>query len=525
MDTGKVSDEQKNFAVSFEKIVVEIYSLLDACSSRVLLASSTVNPRHPLPNDHAKLIAFETEGKDYQSYPQAGFGKKLKRFIISLLFAARETLHILYVRLVHASRIRSLYKEKVQIVIKTWYFYAKKEAVSNFYYGNLAPLLEQEGIQTMIVGGNLGKSSIMHFSNGMLAPHRRSVPEKALLPFWAPGKVLIDQLRTYWQLRKLVVKNRNSLFSTVATEAAFECLSLNTLANALHYYIAKRAVEKWHPKAYATLYEGQPWEKLAWLGVKTASKECLTIGYQHTIIMSYSWGLIKPSAGSAGFTTPDVVLTLGNIPQKLMEDGQVGFNTKFITLGSFRRKAETGAESIKYPQPSQQKVLVVPEGFLSEATILFDRAAQLAVLLPDHHFIFRSHPFLPFKNVQPFLSVNISSILNIELSTNVAIEDDFARASCLLYRGSSVVLYGILNGLKPWYLNEPGLAFVDPLFALTTWRETAGSVSELAASMKEYSLSDAVSANNEWLPAKTYVEEYSKPIQEAAIQELASVLN
>jgi hypothetical protein len=59
---------------------------------------------------------------------------------------------------------------------------------------------------------------------------------------------------------------------------------------------------------------------------------------------------------------------------------------------------------------------------------------------------------------------------NCRISELSNIHEDFSRCDLLLYRGSSVAIYAVLNGLRPIYYAIPGEISIDPLYLLNEWR-------------------------------------------------------
>lgn len=522
MCPGNASKEILEWKDAYTIVAHQMNALLKACPRKALLACSTVNPRHPLPNDHLRLIdsIMNQSGSYITNRPSAisMFGA----FIRSGIYSVRETARIIYLRICFHTNISQVLGKSASILMKTWIFSVPKEVGSDFYFGSLQRLLKEKGIDSILIIGNAGKATTRKFIQGILLPDLTAIPELALVPIWGPIAGLFNQVWTSIELLKLIRNSKNPLYTRVVNFARLECLKPSTQKSLLHYYIAKRAVEVWRPKIYTTLYEGQPWEKVAWLGVKAASPECLLMGYQHSVIMPHAWGLINPHVNSWEFPAPQVVLTLGPITECAMKQGHQALGTEFITFGSFRRLKNEALPGI--PSPSKRVVLVVPEGLMVEAKLLFERAIQAAKLLPDHHFIFRCHPVLPFERIKFQLSTDITDLPNVEVSNRSVIEEDFLRSSALLYRGTSVVIYAILMGLKPFYLNEPAHPFVDPLFQLEVWKESVKSVRQLARSLRKFSNLESDAAQCELDPAKLFVDQYSIPVNEAAISRIKELI-
>jgi len=512
-----------NWSSSFAAVAREMYALLEACPRRALLACSTVNPRHPLPQDHLDLVGIARNLSSSSIELRPPVLERARLFVRSLAFAAREIAHIAYLRVWYRRDLQARFGSSATVVMKTWLVSSPSEDGRDFYFGRLPQMLGSSGLPCMLVGGESGRTSGVRFAREVILSETKVMPERALIPLWAPAAIVVDQVVTSLRLSKLSRNSQMPLFSAVASRASLECLGPATFTQYLQFFIAKRAVELWRPAVYATLYEGQPWEKLAWLGAKAANPACLTMGYQHTIVMPYSLGLISPHAKSWETPAPDIVLGTGSATVALMKEGHRGIGTKaFATLGSFRRKsAENGT---RIPEPDRRVVLVVPEGIMKEAVLLFTRAAEAAQALPDHRFVFRCHPVLPFARVRPHLPIDVDSLPNVEISNRTAIEEDFDRSSSMLYRGSSVVLYGVLAGLKPYYFDEPGFPCVDPLYPLSGWRESAESVARLVTLLRDYVPMDIRLAHDSWQPAKSFADDYVSRVDERGVAEIARIL-
>jgi len=130
-------------------------------------------------------------------------------------------------------------------------------------------------------------------------------------------------------------------------------------------------------------------------------------------------------------------------------------------------------------------VLIIPEGNIPEVEYLFQAALEAATILNDFHFILRLHPLLQSTQFEKDLIQQLEPIANMKVSGQVKIEDDFKQSSFVLYRGSSAVLYAILAGLKPYYLDSPSAPYIDPLFELKDFRETVCSGRGLAQHLRQ----------------------------------------
>lgn len=504
----------------YQQLTRLAYSVLRHCPRLPVLSVSVMNPRHPMPPEDLELSGKLESGTELPAMTVI-----VMRWAWCLFNALRETWRILQLKWQVGPLIRQAKREPADVVMKTWVFGV--EPLSNtadFYYGTLPQQLKKRGISCVLLCGDAlgGTEAQSTFAREALSQtHMRYVPEKALVPVWAPLLTACNQLLTSLMLRRLGQKARDRKFATVSARACLDCLRPFTTTTSLYFYIAGTAVKTWRAKVFITLYEGQSWEKPSWLGAKAAERECVTVGYQHTVVMPHSLSLISPNNGSGKPQTPDCVLCLGEATMTMMKPGHGSNGTRFIPFGSFRWSP--GDSLPRLPKPGRRTVVVVPEGMISEAKLLFNFALRAALSALDYHFIFRCHPILPFDRVRPHLERDAESLPNVEISA-APIENDFARSSVVLYRGSSSVLYAILYGLKPIYLHDDRHPDVDPLFDLRSWREYVSSGIEGIEVLGKYAQTTEECAEREWQNASAYVSSYTTAVDDASIDRLLSAV-
>ena len=118
------------------------------------------------------------------------------------------------------------------------------------------------------------------------------------------------------------------------------------------------------------------------------------------------------------------------------------------------------------------------------------------------------------------VSEDVARQPNIRLSEGRSIEEDFARSSALLYRGSSTVLYAVLHGLLPVYVDVDGTRNRDPLFALEGWRERCENPEELAELLARYEGAPPEQLEAARDVAVRYVQAYTGPVDDQGIDAL-----
>lgn len=504
----------------YRRVAALAYAVRRRCPRRLVLALSVVHPRHWPPPEQRRLMAALAHGA---SVPLPSWMTLLRHWLWTVAFAGRDLVALAWVRVRCWRAQRRVIRAPVALIMKTWGFGpASLAPPSDFYYGTLPEALRARGQTALVLVGDARGVVDPAFARAVLARGQgRWIPETVLVPIWAPLALAVRQWTTAVALRRLAARSADPPWAAVCGQASLESVRPGAMRQAWAYDIAKAAVTRWRPAAYLTLYEGQPWETLAWEGARAANPRCLTVGYQHTVVMPHALEVLSPNTGSWERAAPDVVLCSGETTRAMLTPGHAAAGTQLVVFGASRRGA--APPTARGPQPGRRVILVLPEGIPEEAQVLFSAAVRLAARLPDHRLIFRSHPVLPFDQVRPHLPEPPERYPNIELSTRPQIAEDFARASAVLYRGTSAVLYAVLHGLKPVFLPVAGLPNADPLFQLTTWR-AQGDVAEAEAILRQYAARAAEEVLPAWRTAVDYVEAYARPVDDAAVDRLLEAL-
>lgn len=530
---GDHTNAARTTLASFERVADALYAVRRGCESIAVLAILWMHPKHPIHPVQEALMRADVEvggsGDDYRAgrtvTGTAGTAVRLVgRAGLCVLNAVRLSFRLLGLRWLLRRELRMLKRQRFDIVVKTWSFGPAQPAdAPDFYYGDLQRRLGARGVRALLLCGNADNQEWRGFAKSRVsawAPCR--LPEMCLVHPLTPYVMVFEQLLAAVRLRRLAVRAGDFLVKRASRLASEDCLSRATTELGLFFWIGRNAAKIWRPRAFVSLYEGHGWEKCAWWGAKVADPSCKTVGYQHTVIFPQTISLRRPNVGGRAGLTPDIVLCLGDSTRRMIEAGHRPGRSQVITFGSFRRMVLDDVERL--PRPQQRTVLVLPEGYLDQEEFLFGTAMRVAAVLPDHHFIFRCHPFLPFRHVRPLLEKPPEEFPNIEISDGESVVDDFARSSVVLYRGSSSALYAVLYGLKPIYLHDGQPHEVDALFELNGWRERATSIRGLTEILRRYAAAPRDRAAAEWRAAADYVEAYTAPVSDAAIDRFLDAL-
>lgn len=504
-----------------------LYAVRRLCPSLAVLAIPWMHPKlpiHPVQDEIMRTLAGEgrgcgtVTGRARRATNRLwAAGRPLLWFSRCALHAARQSLKLagLHWKLRH--EIGSIKRQRFDLIAKTWCFGTDRSADDrDFYYGDLQRRLAERGVRMLLLCGDAGSANWRAFARANISTTNLCrLPELCLISLLAPIWMALKQVLASLRLRRIAAVEPDPLVKRVCGLASRDCLAAGTASHGLFFWIGRTAVKTWHPRVFMILYEGYGWEKCAWWGAKVADESCRTVGYQHTVLFRQNISLLRPDLDSHKHSVPDVVLCIGERTKCMMQPGHPPRLSHPITFGSFRRNPD--GEVHAAPRPGKRTVLVLPEGMLGEAKLLFDCAMRVSRSLPDHHFIFRCHPVLPFARVRPHLKGVPEEFPNIEISDRALIDDDFARSSVVLYRGSSSVLHAVLHGLKPIYLHSDHHHNVDPLFELVSWRDYVSSANEMELVLRRYAATTEDCASEEWRSAAMYVDGYTMPVDDASI--------
>jgi len=417
---------------------------------------------------------------------------------------------------------RALFQfHKADVIIVSWLLnvdHLKK--TDDFYFGDLQSRLASRGLTSLLVLRN----QTSHPTRELFGRARREGPcGRLILPdlesLSEEVSFIRRSLRARRQLRQAKREASSWMDRRVAREACDQAVFGVTVANLrLHAQISSLC-RRTRPAVVMTLHEGHAWERCVWHAARTASVPVLCVGYQHTTLWQHSHA-IKRSLGAAKGCDPDLVLTVGDVTRQILEASQELRGVRVLTFGTHRRASSEALADAPRFAPT---FLVVPEGHESECIYLFDFALECARRLPDARFIFRTHSILPFEKIAPKLSGYHPAPGNVEVSRDRPIEDDFARAAYLLYRGSSTVIYAVLAGLKPFYVVRPGEMNIDPLYGLTGWREQVSSVEDLIARYVSRQARVGADGADEWRRARAFCDSYVQPVRDDAVRAMLEV--
>jgi hypothetical protein len=388
---------------------------------------------------------------------------------------------------------------------------------SDFFFGALQSRLMDCGVTSLMV-------LISHLTVAQGDQEKQPFPcPRIILPATVPLGTEVNiwrQCATAWRaLRREAASARNPVDKRLAMLASGQALSASTAINLRMHAAVANICQAVNPKIVITTYEGAAAERLIWHAARTARRRPLCVGYQHAMVLERAHAIRRPVAAPGIDCDPDVILTLGEIPHAALAACAGLQSVRLIEYGSHRRAT---LPVLPQPQHRPRHCLVLPDASFHECAILFGFALDCARYSPDISFALRPHPMVDTGSLLRRLPVLQKLPVNVSLSIDKPLEQEFAQARYCLYRGSSAAMHAVRAGIKPYYLARPGELPFDCLFELGDWRETVTSPEDL---LNRMSLADQYTDPAAASRAASICERYVSPVRPAALDELLAMVS
>ena len=501
-----MSAERGEHTVSLERLAEALAAVQRQCPELAVLAIPWMHLKHPVHPVQEALLRGEGRGDG-----------RLRRLVASLLYAGYYWGRLLGVHLRMRHELAALKRQSFDFIAKSWSFgVGRSDREADFHYGDLQRRLGQRGVRVLLVYGNVWREGWTAFAKGCARAPLPRLSEMCLVPLAAPLRMLARQWRASSRLRRLAAMTEDPLVKRISLLASRDCLAPQTARGGVYFWIGQALVRAWRPRAVLTLYESHGWEQALRWGIKTADPSCRTIGYQHVFIFPEARSMTRPPRPAGLPVHPDLVLCVGEVSRERLRAGHEPYGTRLVRFGSFWHRPPAVARPV---EASRRAILVVPESSPAESQALFRFADACARRLSSYTFILRCHPEFPMSRALRLVSADLPRLPNVVLSERKVIEEDCARSSAVLYRGSSAVVYAILQGLLPIYV-QLDRDDRDPLDGLPAWRvrcETPDGLAEILA-RHERAPTDRLEAA--WQAAVRYLDECTGPVTDESIEAL-----
>ena len=347
------------------------------------------------------------------------------------------------------------------------------------YFGDMVNQLCQNGKSSVV-------AYINHTKNKDVIFQKKSGVLSILLSNITSFSNLIKIYQGVFTTHKSLRKGNNSLRSKVVKQARISVLSTSTVRNLIIADQVGSIIERYSPNCIITTYEGHAWERLMFAVARSINPDIKCISYQHVPLFKFQHA-IRRNLGRQ--YNPDVILTSGRVSATQLKSIDELHKVQISVIGS-GRNIISESNSLSHPRGFDVvSCLVVPEGTIDECNVLFEFSLRCAKNNRDINFIFRLPPMIninllikrnkKFRNLPDNITISEVSLLK-----------DILRSNVILYRGSSVVIQGVVFGLKPIYLRVNNELTMDPLYEITDGREIVSSIEEF-----EHSLSKNIDTN------------------------------
>ena len=378
---------------------------------------------------------------------------------------------------------------------------------TDFYFGDLPESLHEAGHRVVVA----------------LVDHTGTADER-LVKSWNSSSIshviLSNSMdfREEWSLcRRLkkeatrLAENSESLvpglLKNVLARASVEALSGGARMTLRMSRQVNKLVAQLRPRVVIVTYEGHAWERVTFDAAREAQPSVTCIGYQHAAIFRLQHSArrnLQPRFN------PDQLFAAGPVSKRQLQQSPRLGDLQVKVLGSPR--SGRGPKTVL--ERSFMTCLVLPEGIISECHLLFEFSISCAILRPDVHFVWRLHPLVKFGSLIAGNPALKKLPRNVELST-VAIEDDLARASYALYRGSTAIVKAVCANVQPIYFALPGEMTIDPLYQLGSWRESVKSPEQFSSIVYRRPLQ--AGASEAQISAVRYCGNFYMPIDPAVV--------
>lgn len=348
--------------------------------------------------------------------------------------------------------------------------FSKKD---DFYYGDLAVKLRNHGISSLTTYIDYTKTKLLDLNAKkidrddfrLIYPKVLSIKEELIIYTQAA----IDFLR----ILKHNFFTKSCLDRRIAIYAAVHALSGATISALRLAYSIKKVVKSTRPDIIVVTYEGHSWERIAFFSARSVDSNILCVGYQHATLLNMQHSLAR---GLDKKFNPDLILTSGEIALDKLKK-IIQFPVEINLMGSKRSFLKSNHTKPLSSIDLKVTCLVVPEGITSEVILLFNFSLMCAQLLPEVNFIWRLHPNMLDVSLEKLSSNFIKLPSNVVLSNN-DINEDLINSDFALYRGSTSVVQGVVNGVRPIYLEVENEISIDPLHEVCSYRDSVSNVFE-----------------------------------------------
>ena len=222
----------------------------------------------------------------------------------------------------------------------------------------------------------------------------------------------------------------------------WEHFSPSTVHAMTFYYLYKHLAKTFHIDRHYYTYENNSWERMALMALRRYSPQTRLIAHQQNVVPLASANLFYGKGEEQTSPRPDVILTTGEIPRKILQ--KYGHYNKIPIYPACAVRYNYLSHLKTNVRNQNRKILVPLDGTFAAAEVikaLFEQAGPLR----NWEFIFRSHPNVSYEQLKTKISCR-KNYPHFQLSREKDLKKELKNASIVLYWGSTVALEAIQLG-------------------------------------------------------------------------------
>jgi hypothetical protein len=440
------------------------------------------------------------------------------RGVISSLLSVIKT-HIVF------GKITGIDKDKPIFLIKSWIFPNSFRTGNNYYdpfCGNLAidakKHLEKDVQVVTVSQGFIDKykcyKKMKNINGGLIFPSESfiSIFDIVFASFPVLLYLVVGSIRVPKYIKFMDCNLQPMLRELVKTSG-----KLIRFSEYLYYYLGRRLALRYKLQGCLMSYEGNHWEKLFILGIRSVSEDTKIIGYYHSAIPQAAAGVFISKYEVLTTPSPDMVITSGIQASKILEKYSFFPGHRIYSACAILYQYLHSHKTILRRGKSKYTVLVMLEGVL-DAGLLLEYAINQAINFPYIKFIIRSHPALPFLDLLKHIGkIKLELPVNIVTSENNKVEDDVKECDVGLYWGTATSVEALMIGVPLIWFDRGDVLSYDPLFEFTDFKWTVQFQSPIDSVLDEINNLTDKEYNSGMLKGREYVSQYFTKCNKANI--------
>ena len=294
----------------------------------------------------------------------------------------------------------------------------------------------------------------------------------------------------YMLFKSINIPNSNLLLGNDVTPTLKEIVKTSgkfiRFGEYLYYYLGRRIAFRYTLKGCLMSYEGNHWEKMFILGLRSVSQDVKIIGHHHSAITQASAGSFISKSDIAININPNYIVTTGKESAKILKKySHFPVENIFSGCAPLYQYLYNFSAFLKRGPPSRYTVLVMLEGVL-EARVLLQYAISQAMCLPYVKFLVRSHPSLPIESLLKNMETSLIELPgNIYISDCDKVSDDVERSDVGLYWGTATAVENLMMGRPIIWFDRGDVLSFDPLFDFSEFKWVVNSETSIIKTLKE----------------------------------------